>query len=105
MNKESNIKTHSELLEDDSDNLDNYDLSKGVRGKYYQQYQALKSKIPVTIKTQNGDKNVILHTIKTKAILDKNGQLTVQIISDLLPGEYEVTVTIEEATKSNLLSD
>jgi hypothetical protein len=96
MNKDSEIKTHSELIEEDLDNLDNYDLSQGVRGKYYQQYQELNDKIPVIIKTENEDKKVILHSIKTRAILDKNGKLTAQIISDLLPGEYEITLTIEE---------
>lgn len=86
----------SELLDEDSDSLDNYDLSKSVRDKYQEKYQALKGKIPVTIKTQEGEKNVILHTIKAKAIIDNNKQLKLDLISDLLPGEYEVTIIIEE---------
>ncbi len=96
MSKDSKIHTPSDSLEDASENLDKYDLSKAVRGKYYAQYQALKGKIPVTIEIEHGEKKVILHTIKTKAILDQKGSLKADIGSDLAPGEYEVTITIEE---------
>ncbi|PSF35258.1 hypothetical protein C7H19_17010 [Aphanothece hegewaldii CCALA 016] len=83
-------------IEDISDNLENYDLNQAVRGKFYDKYQALKGKVPVTIQTQEGEKKVILHTIKTQGILDLAGNLKAKIMSDLLAGEYEVTIIIEE---------
>lgn len=96
MSKESKVNHPSEQLEDASDNIENYDLTTSIRGKYHEQYQALKGKIPVTIKTNEGDKQVYLYTLKAQATIDENGHLRTKIVSDLKPGTYEVTITIEQ---------
>ncbi|MGK7946080.1 MAG: hypothetical protein AB4058_16590 [Microcystaceae cyanobacterium] len=96
MNKDSNVNPQSELLEEDFERLEHYDLTQGVRGKYYHDYQSVKNAVPVTIKTEAGDQKVILHSLKTKANLNSKGQLTAQIDSDLCAGNYQVTIIIEE---------
>ncbi|GFE70392.1 hypothetical protein [Chroococcus sp. FPU101] len=98
MNKESKTDYSSK---DALDNLDNYDLSTSVRGKYDDQYQALKGNIPRRIHTNDGTKQVILHTVKAKGILDEQGNFKTNIISELLSGEYEITMIIEENQNSN----
>lgn len=98
MNK--NSKNDFEMLDDYADILETSNLSHAVRGKYYQRYQNLQGKIPVTIKTQEGDRHIILHTIKAKAKIEANGKLVADIASNLSPGEYQITIMIEEPQKS-----
>lgn len=97
MNEVSNSQQNSELP-DDSEMLDEYDFSQGVRGKYYQRYRSNDQKTLVKIRAKDGDRNVTMKTIETKALVTSDGKLIVQVPSDITPGEHRVVLIIEENT-------
>jgi hypothetical protein len=101
MNKVSNQNDDYEMPEVHSELIDGYDLSKAVRGKYHDQYRSYQGKIPVKITSADGDRYVTLRTVKAEAIVTPDGKLTVQLDGDITPGEYRVTLIIEEPATSN----
>lgn len=78
--------------------LDEYDFSQGVRGKFYQKNLSHDQKRLVKIKTKDGDREVMMRTIETKAIITHDGQMTVQVPADITPGEHRIVLMIEEST-------
>jgi nicotinamide riboside kinase len=90
-----------EMPDDYSELLDEYDFSKAVRGKYHEKYRSYQGKIPVNITFNDGDRYVTLRTVKVKAIVTPDGKLTVQLDGDITPGEYRVTLIIEEPATQN----
>ena len=97
MNKISNHNDDHEMPDDYSELLDEYDFSKAVRGKYHEKYRSYQGKTPVNITSADGDRYVTLRTVKVEAI----GKLTVQLDGDITPGEYRVTLIIEEPATLN----
>ncbi|MGH8000901.1 MAG: hypothetical protein ACREPR_16115 [Brasilonema sp.] len=102
MNKVSNHEDDYEMPDDYSDILEKYDLSKAVRGKYHEAYRSFKGKVPVKITSTEGDRYVTLRTVKAEATVTPDGKLIAQLDSDshdqIAPGEYKVTLIIEEPT-------
>ncbi|MGI2903414.1 DUF2281 domain-containing protein [Tolypothrix sp. VBCCA 56010] len=90
-----------EFSVNDSEFLDGYDFSKAVRGKYHEKYRSYQGKIPVNITSNDGDRYVTLRTVKVEAIVTPDGKLTVQLDGDIMPGEYRVTLIIEEPATPN----
>jgi mRNA-degrading endonuclease RelE of RelBE toxin-antitoxin system len=80
---------------------DEYDFSKAVRVKYHEKYRTYQGKIPVNITSNDGDRYVTLCTVKVEAIVTPDGKLTVQLNGDITPGEYRVTLIIEEPATLN----
>lgn len=101
MNKISNHNDDHEMPDDYSEFIDGYDFSKAVRGKYNEKYRSYQGKIPVNITSNDGDRYVTLRTVKVEAIVTPDGKLTVQLDGDITPGEYRVTLIIEEPATSN----
>jgi hypothetical protein len=96
MNKVSNTGDDDEMQDDYSELLEGYDFSKAVRGKYHQEYRNFQGKVPVKITSKEGDKYVTLCTLKAEATIAADGKLTAQIPADFAPGEYRITLIIEE---------
>lgn len=86
---------------DDHEIVERYDFSKAVRGKYHEKYRSYQGKIPVNITSNDGDRYVTLRTVKVEAIVTPDGKLTVQLDGDITPGEYRVTLIIEEPATPN----
>jgi hypothetical protein len=90
------------MPDDYSELLDGYDFSKAVRGKYHEKYLRSQGKIPVKITSNDGDRYVTLRTVKVEALVTPDGKLTVQLDGDITPGEYRVTLIIEEPATQNI---
>ncbi|MCL1468094.1 hypothetical protein [Argonema galeatum] len=104
MSELSKQKSDYEMPDDYSEILDGYDLSKAVRGKYSQRYLKDKQKSIVKITSEDGDRYVTMKTIKAKAIVTDDGKLTAEVESDMKPGEYRVTLIIEERSQGRRTS-
>ena len=101
MNNISSQNDDHEMPEVHSELLEGYDFSKAVRGKYHEEYRSYQGKIPVNITSNDGDRYVTLRTVKVEAIVTPDGKLTVQLDGDITPGEYRVTLIIEEPATRN----
>jgi hypothetical protein len=90
MNKDTSFTSQPELP--DEDMLDEYDFSQAVRGN---PRQYLDRSI-VRIETENGDVDVRIITVEVNAIVDDNGKVTLQLPPDIAPGEYQMTLLIQD---------
>lgn len=89
MNKDTSFISQPELP--DEDMLDEYDFSQAVRGNPHQHL----NRSTVRIETENGDVDVRIITVEVKAIVDENGNVTIQLPPEILPGEYPMTLLIK----------
>ncbi|GAB4208677.1 MAG: hypothetical protein Fur006_67750 [Coleofasciculaceae cyanobacterium] len=58
----------------------------------------------VAIANKDGERDVAIKTFKTKAFVTPDNKLTAQVDTDILPGEYQSTLIIEEPTNSPTFS-
>ncbi|MGK7874019.1 MAG: hypothetical protein AB4426_12115 [Xenococcaceae cyanobacterium] len=82
------------MLSDYSEILEGYDLSKTARGRYSHPSPQQREPI-VKIPSDNGVRYVTMKTIEVEAIVTPDGQLTVEIHSDLKPGKYRAALILE----------
>jgi hypothetical protein len=99
MNKDTSFISQPELP--DEDMLDEYDFSQAVRGNPLNQssvisHQSSVNSPTVRIETENGDVDVRIITVEVKAIVDDNGRVTIQLPPDIDPGEYQMTLLIQD---------
>lgn len=93
MSKVPNHNQESEIT-DDLEMLDEYDFSKGVRGKHYLPNVTAQ---PVVMKiTSEGDRYVTMRIVEVKAVITSDGKLTAQVPPDIIPGEHRVVLRIEQ---------
>lgn len=83
-----------------SDNLemqDEYDFTKGVRGKHYLA-NLNRNQQPVVVKTQSkaDDRYVTMRIIEVQALITADGELTAQLPLDVILGEHRVVLRIEQ---------
>ncbi|HIK31672.1 MAG TPA: hypothetical protein IGS17_21855 [Oscillatoriales cyanobacterium M59_W2019_021] len=90
MNEDSRFISQPELP--DEDLLDEYDFSQAVRGN---PRQYLRARSTVRIETENGDIEARIMTVEVKAIVDDNGNVTIQLPYEISPGEYSMTLLIQ----------
>jgi hypothetical protein len=96
MNKDNNAPDDYEMAEDYSAILKESDLSKARRGKYYQQYRSFQGRIPVTIKSEKGDRHLNHLHFETEAKVTADGKLIAEAPPDIAPGKYRIMLVIEE---------
>ena len=89
-----------EMLDDYSDTLTPSDLKKAIRGKYAQSLAESNSST-VKITGKNGDRYVTMKTIEVEALVNNEGQLTIEVPSTLNEGKYHAILMIEEPTGEN----
>jgi hypothetical protein len=89
-----------EMLDDYSEVLTESHLKSAVRGKYA---QSLADKDTSTIKiiAENEERYVNMKTIEVAAFVNNEGQLTVQVPSNLTEGQYQAVLIIEEPKNEN----
>jgi hypothetical protein len=76
----------------DEDLLDEYDFSQAIR----RNSRPNLDRSAVRIETEKGDIEVQIKTVEVKAIVDNNGRVTIQLPPDIAPGEYQMTLLIQE---------
>lgn len=76
----------------DEDLLDEYDFSHAVRRNPRPNLDRSR----VRIETENGDIEVQIQTVEVKAIVDQNGRVTIQLPPEIAPGEYQMTLLIQD---------
>ncbi len=91
MNKDSNPDLPSNPIET-AEMLAEYDFSSAVRGNARQPFDSLRAKI----RTQTGDRQVVIKTVEVMAVVNSNGDVTLQLPPDISPGEHRITLLIEE---------
>jgi hypothetical protein len=89
-----------EMLDDYSEVLTESHLKNAVKGKYAQSLASGDSST-VEITGQDEDKYVNMKTIEVKAFVNHEGQLTVQVPSNLKEGQYHAVLIIEEPKNEN----
>ncbi|CCI20005.1 conserved hypothetical protein [Microcystis aeruginosa PCC 9807] len=89
-----------EMLDDYSEVLTESHLKSAVRGKYA---RSLADKDASTIKiiAENEERYVNMKTIEVAAFVNNEGQLTVQVPSNLKEGQYQAVLIIEEPKNEN----
>ncbi|MBE9072964.1 hypothetical protein [Microcystis sp. LEGE 08355] len=89
-----------EMLDDYSQVLTESHLKNAVRGKYA---RSLGDKDASTIKiiAENEERYVTMKTIEVAAFVNNEGQLTVQVPSNLKEGQYQAVLIIEEPKNEN----
>ncbi|MDB9514373.1 hypothetical protein PN499_24535 [Kamptonema animale CS-326] len=100
MNKAINPIDEYEMPDDYSELLAGYDFSKVVRGKYRQSHPN-RQKPLVKITEKDGDRYVTISRIEGKGIITPDGNLQVQFLSDVPPGNRSVILTIQKIDDSN----
>lgn len=96
MNKDSKPDCPSDPIEA-AEMLAEYDFSHAVRGNFRQPLDSLRAKI----RTQTGDRQVVIKTIEVLAVVNSNGEVTLKLPSDISPGEHHITVLIEEDVRGS----
>lgn len=91
MNKDSNPNPQSHSIET-TDMLPEYDFSHAVRGNPRQWLETRR----VNIKTETGDRQVVIKTVEVTAVVNANGEVTLKLPPDITPGEHHITLLIEE---------
>jgi hypothetical protein len=91
---------NNEMLDDYSEVLTESHLKSAVRGKYSQSL-ANGDSYTVRIMGQNEDRYVNMKTIEVEALVNNEGQLTVQVPSNLKEGQYHAVLIIEEPKNEN----
>jgi hypothetical protein len=89
-----------EMLDDYSEVLTESHLKSAVRGKYAQ-YLGDKDTSTVKIIAENEERYVNIKTIEVEAFVNNEGQLTVQVPSNLKEGQYHAVLIIEEPKNEN----
>jgi hypothetical protein len=89
-----------EMLDDYSEVLTESHLKSAVRGKYTQ-YLADKDTSTVKIIAEDEERFVNMKTIEVEAFVNNEGQLTVQVPSNLKEGQYHAVLIIEEPKNEN----
>jgi hypothetical protein len=89
-----------EMLDDYSEVLTESHLKSAVRGKYA---QCLADKDTSTVKiiAEDEERFVNMKTIEVEVFVNNEGQLTVQIPSNLKEGQYHAVLIIEEPKNEN----
>jgi hypothetical protein len=102
MNKVMNdtLKDDEEMLDDYSEVLTKSHLKNAVRGKYARSL-AEQDTSPVKIIAENEERYVNMKTIEVEAFVNNEGQLTVQVPSNLKEGQYHAVLIIEEPKNEN----
>ncbi len=77
---------------EDEDILDEYDFSQAIRGNPYH----FGTSPSITLHTPEGDRSVTLKTLEVTATVTDSGILTLQLPSDISPGEHRITLLIQE---------
>lgn len=72
--------------------LDEYDFTHAVRGNPRQ----LLNSPRVKIEAQTGDRQVVIRTVEVVAVVNSEGEVTLKLPPDISPGEYHMTLLIEE---------
>lgn len=90
MNKDSSFISQPQLP--DEDMLDEYNFSQAVRGNLRQYLD----RSTIRIETDRGDFDVQIKTFEVRAIVDPNGKVTIQLPPDITPGEYQMTLLIQD---------
>jgi hypothetical protein len=95
MNEATNPNLNPEMS--NSEMLDEYDFSQAVRGNPYGRLNPPR----ITIETQDGDSNterrqVQIKTVEVLATVTVEGKVTLQLPSDIAPGEHHITLLIQE---------
>lgn len=94
MKKTTNFNAENyEMLDDYSEVLTNGHLGKAVRGKYAQ--SANNDSSTVKIKGEDGDRYVKMKTIEVEALVNHEGNLMVQVPSNLKEGQYQAVLIVE----------
>ena len=94
MKKTTNCNAENyEMLDDYSELLTNDHLGKAVRGKYAQSVNIDSS--TVKIKDEDGDRYVKMKTIEVEALVNHEGNLTVQLPSNLKEGKYQAVLIVQ----------
>jgi len=88
------------MLDDYSEILAGYDFSKVVRGNS-RQSRPNGQKPLVKITGKDGDRYVTISKIEGKGIITPDGNLKVQFLSDIPPGNRRVIMTIKKIDDSN----
>ena len=89
-----------EMLDDYSEVLTESHLKSAVRGKYARSL-ADKDAYTVKIIAENEERCVNMKTIEVEAFVNNEGQLTVQVPSNLKEGQYHAVLIIEEPKNEN----
>jgi hypothetical protein len=100
MNKAINLIDDYEMPDDYSELLAGYDFSKVVRGKSRQSHPN-RQKPLVKITGKDGDRYVTISRIEGKGIITTDGNLQVQFLSNVPPGNRSVILTIKKIDDSN----
>lgn len=96
MNKTtSSNSSDDEILDDYSDKLTLSNLEKAVRGKYAKDLAENHDSI-IKVTAKNGDKFIHLKTIELEALVNSEGHLTLEVPSNLKPGQYHSVLIIEK---------
>jgi hypothetical protein len=94
------LKDDEEMLDDYSEVLTESNLKSAVRGKYARSL-AEQDTSPVKIIAENEERYVNMKTIEVEAFVNNEGQLTVQVPSNLKEGQYQAVLIIEEPKNEN----
>jgi len=89
-----------EMLDDYSEVLTESHLKSSVRGKYARSL-ADKDAYTVKIIAENEERYANMKTIEVEAFVNNEGQLTVQVPSNLKEGQYHAVLIIEEPKNEN----
>jgi hypothetical protein len=81
--------------------LAEYDFSRAVRGNLRDLATGLRAKI----ETQTGDRQVLIKTVVVTAVVNGNGEVTIQLPADISPGEHHITLLIEQDDASGRKHD
>lgn len=76
----------------EEDLLDEYDFSQAVRRNSHPNLARSR----VRIETEKGEIEIQIETVEVKAIVDKNGRVAIQLPPDIAPGEYQMTLLIQD---------
>lgn len=82
------------ILDSDGEKLSaEYDFSRATR----RNYQRFASEPTVSIESDNGAREVRIKTVEVRAIVAEDGNLSIQLPSDITPGEHRIVLLIEES--------
>lgn len=90
MNEEPKPNPAAEAIDDEM--LDEYDFSKAVRSNPYRHL----NQSPIKIKSSTGGQEIQIKTVEVSAIVAPDGKVTLQLPSDITPGEHRITLLIQE---------
>ncbi len=76
----------------DQELRDEYDFSQAIRGNPHSSL----NKSQIRIETVTGDREVQIRTVEVNAIVGTDGKVTIQLPSDIPPGEYPITLLIQQ---------